>query len=167
MSSSPRVGKLPRRRNGKEQACEPCRLAKIACDHSLPVCHRCIRRKVPSKCVYLPAPMTRPGPDYRTRSEPVSSLTALPPTSSSDSNSPVIALAKPRSQDDVAKPTPESGPFIKSGGFFGEHSPILLGSTPPTTMRAINPRKSVFHERIPNSFASLLPRSLIYRLGVV
>lgn len=29
---------LPRRRNGKQQACEPCRKAKIACDHSLPVC---------------------------------------------------------------------------------------------------------------------------------
>jgi hypothetical protein len=46
---------LPRRRNGKQQACEPCRKAKIACDHVLPVCERCRRRKVVEKCVYLKA----------------------------------------------------------------------------------------------------------------
>jgi len=50
---------VPRRRNGKQQACEPCRKAKIACDHGLPVCERCRRRKVPGKCVYVDAPLTR------------------------------------------------------------------------------------------------------------
>lgn len=47
------------RRNGKEKACEPCRKGKLACDHSVPVCSRCIRRKITSKCVYHPAPMTK------------------------------------------------------------------------------------------------------------
>ncbi len=55
--SSRGSGVLPRRRNGKQQACEPCRKAKIACDHSLPQCHRCSRRKIAHKCEYLDAPM--------------------------------------------------------------------------------------------------------------
>lgn len=50
---------LPKRRNGKSQACEPCRKRKSACDHTLPVCMRCRHRKTTADCVYLPAPMTR------------------------------------------------------------------------------------------------------------
>lgn len=42
-----------RRRNGKQQACEPCRKRKLACDHDYPTCHRCQRRKIPQQCVYL------------------------------------------------------------------------------------------------------------------
>src|SRR5277367_4626713 len=49
----------PRRRNGRPQACEPCRKRKIACDHTLPVCQRCKRRKTASACIYLAAPMTQ------------------------------------------------------------------------------------------------------------
>lgn len=52
--------KLPRRRNGKEQACEPCRKAKMRCDHSLPVCQNCKRRNITEKCIYVEAPQTRP-----------------------------------------------------------------------------------------------------------
>lgn len=32
------------RRNGKTQACEPCRRRKVACDHGYPVCRRCRKR---------------------------------------------------------------------------------------------------------------------------
>ena len=42
-----------RRRNGKQQACEPCRKRKLACDHDYPTCHRCQRRKISQDCVYL------------------------------------------------------------------------------------------------------------------
>lgn len=42
-----------RRRNGRRQACEPCRSRKVACDHSLPTCQRCRTRKTTDKCVYL------------------------------------------------------------------------------------------------------------------
>lgn len=51
---------LPRRRNGKEQACEPCRKAKMRCDHTLPVCQNCRRRNITDRCVYVEAPQTRP-----------------------------------------------------------------------------------------------------------
>jgi hypothetical protein len=47
------------RRNGKKQACEPCRKGKLACDHGSPFCGRCTRRKTTSVCIYHPAPMTR------------------------------------------------------------------------------------------------------------
>ncbi|KAF2453934.1 hypothetical protein BDY21DRAFT_292085, partial [Lineolata rhizophorae] len=47
------------RRNGKLQACEPCRKAKLRCDHVMPVCGRCARLRKAPRCVYHPAPMTR------------------------------------------------------------------------------------------------------------
>ncbi|KAH7304040.1 hypothetical protein B0I35DRAFT_445758 [Stachybotrys elegans] len=42
-----------RRPNGRLQACDPCRLRKVACDHTLPVCRRCLKRKQEAQCVYL------------------------------------------------------------------------------------------------------------------
>lgn len=53
------------RRNGKQQACEPCRELKIACDHTRPHCRRCVSKQAEGSCVYHPAPMTkkRPVPD--------------------------------------------------------------------------------------------------------
>lgn len=49
----------PLRRNGKQQACEPCRKGKLACDHAYPFCGRCTRRKTTARCIYHPAPMTK------------------------------------------------------------------------------------------------------------
>ena len=51
-----------RRRNGKQQACEPCRKGKLACGHERPFCQRCVRRKITSRCEYHPAPMTKTRP---------------------------------------------------------------------------------------------------------
>ena len=48
-----------RRRNGKKLSCENYRKSKLACDHTLPVCGRCVRRKCREPCVYHPAPMTK------------------------------------------------------------------------------------------------------------
>ncbi|TVY65620.1 hypothetical protein LSUE1_G008261 [Lachnellula suecica] len=110
-----------RRRNGKQQACEPCRKAKIACDHSLPVCERCKRRKVAERCVYLDAPMTRPAPGFLS-SPPGIEIRRGPerhqslPTPSTSTSAPSIASPPPSKS--VRSPAP-SGPFIKSGGFFG------------------------------------------------
>lgn len=47
------------RRNGKPQSCEPCRKTKVKCDHGLPICGRCIQRKIQHRCEYHPAPMTQ------------------------------------------------------------------------------------------------------------
>ncbi len=44
---------IPRRRNGRTQACEPCRRRKVSCGHEVPVCLRCRRRNTASDCVYV------------------------------------------------------------------------------------------------------------------
>ncbi|CEJ85165.1 hypothetical protein VHEMI03690 [[Torrubiella] hemipterigena] len=44
---------VPRRRNGRPQACEPCHKRKVACDHRLPVCSRCKRGGITEQCVYI------------------------------------------------------------------------------------------------------------------
>ncbi|UKZ52680.1 hypothetical protein TrVGV298_006461 [Trichoderma virens] len=46
----------PKRKNGRPQACEPCRRRKVACDHRIPVCSRCRRGGISEKCVYLAQP---------------------------------------------------------------------------------------------------------------
>ena len=117
MSSRNGLGTLPRRRNGKQQACEPCRKAKIACDHSLPVCDRCKRRKVASKCVYLAAPMTRPASEGNRRESETTRLN-FPPTPKTTSSTITSPRASIQTESSV-RPNPESGPFVRSGGFFG------------------------------------------------
>lgn len=47
------------RRNGKLQACEPCRKGKMKCDHMMPTCGRCARRNRPEQCYYHEAPLTK------------------------------------------------------------------------------------------------------------
>ncbi|KAH8804786.1 hypothetical protein F5884DRAFT_822734 [Xylogone sp. PMI_703] len=114
MSSGNDVSSLPRRRNGKQRACEPCRKAKIACDHSLPICLRCRRKGLSSKCCYLDAPMTR---------------RAAPPQNSVDTTSapPVrVETAVEQQQSlpspDISRPSLTRDPQTaasKPAGFFG------------------------------------------------
>ncbi|EFQ25636.1 hypothetical protein CGRA01v4_02309 [Colletotrichum graminicola] len=40
------------RKNGRLQACDPCRRRKVACDHSRPVCSNCKRRRRAEPCEY-------------------------------------------------------------------------------------------------------------------
>lgn len=40
-------------------ACEPCRKAKLACDHTQPVCARCRSGNRPRSCIYRAAPFKR------------------------------------------------------------------------------------------------------------
>ncbi|KAH6643666.1 hypothetical protein C7974DRAFT_407390 [Boeremia exigua] len=47
------------RRNGKLQACEPCRKGKLRCDHMMPHCGRCVKKGKSDRCVYHPAPLTK------------------------------------------------------------------------------------------------------------
>ncbi|KAJ0426745.1 hypothetical protein BJY00DRAFT_297742 [Aspergillus carlsbadensis] len=56
------------RKNGQQPSCEPCRTSKLRCDHTTPVCQRCIARNRAEQCVYHPCPLTRPR-DTRQRKE--------------------------------------------------------------------------------------------------
>jgi hypothetical protein len=57
------------RRNGKLQACEPCRKGKMRCDHMMPICGRCAKRSKPDQCVYHPAPLTKAPNPHDTNSD--------------------------------------------------------------------------------------------------
>ncbi|KAI0148657.1 hypothetical protein GGR57DRAFT_505123 [Xylariaceae sp. FL1272] len=60
-----------RRRNGRPQACEPCRKRKVACDHSQPICERCIKRRQVGDCVYVLSPGSpKPAIESRCPSSP-------------------------------------------------------------------------------------------------
>ena len=48
---------VPKRYNGNQQVCEPCRKWRVWCDHSTPVCGRWRCRRVTSECAYDPSPM--------------------------------------------------------------------------------------------------------------
>lgn len=57
------------RRNGKLQACEPCRRGKLRCDHMMPTCGRCAKRGKPDQCLYHPAPLTKASTSHKANSE--------------------------------------------------------------------------------------------------
>ncbi|KAL4866037.1 hypothetical protein BDV12DRAFT_187750 [Aspergillus spectabilis] len=48
------------RKNGQQPSCEPCRTSKLRCDHTVPVCQRCIARQRADQCIYHPCPLTKP-----------------------------------------------------------------------------------------------------------
>ncbi|KAL2812994.1 hypothetical protein BJX63DRAFT_395390, partial [Aspergillus granulosus] len=56
------------RKNGQQPSCEPCRTSKLRCDHSKPICQRCVARNRADQCVYHPCPLTKPR-DTRQRKE--------------------------------------------------------------------------------------------------
>ncbi|CCF40017.1 hypothetical protein CH063_10692, partial [Colletotrichum higginsianum] len=75
------------RKNGRPQACEPCRKRKVACDHAQPVCNRCRKSKRPGEaCEYIlgdsPAPRDAP-------------RTTRPRESRRSSRAPSLPLAAP------------------------------------------------------------------------
>ncbi|CZR53186.1 uncharacterized protein PAC_03064 [Phialocephala subalpina] len=96
------------RRNGKKQACEPCRKGKLACDHGAPFCGRCVRRKTTARCFYHPAPMTK-----SRDSEPLPSPRQTPSVASSNNTqrqSPQTAGAPERCPTQAAIPRNPTAP---------------------------------------------------------
>ncbi|KAK1148503.1 hypothetical protein N8T08_009508 [Aspergillus melleus] len=107
-----------RRRNGKPASCEPCRKDKVRCDHVLPVCSRCRRRKIASRCFYHPAPLTRPTAHATDDGAPVSNAaparaTYTPATTTSPSPEGINSQTEEpfcTSATDKALPTGYLGP---------------------------------------------------------
>lgn len=76
--SAPIAGPLVTRRNGKTQACEPCRRRKVACDHGYPVCRRCRRRpNGESTCYYVSTDQNTRSAGSTTPHQP-SDVTSMP-----------------------------------------------------------------------------------------
>lgn len=82
------------RKNGLPSSCEPCRKSKLRCDHQIPVCGRCTRRKKSGQCIYRPS-STRP-------------------VSTGPSRSPVAEDAPRPSLDHAAQPIWENRAITRS-----------------------------------------------------
>ncbi|KLU89874.1 hypothetical protein, variant [Magnaporthiopsis poae ATCC 64411] len=118
---------VPRRRNGRQQACEPCRKRKLACDHSLPSCQRCRRRNAEAGCVYL---ITGTSSSSAARRSATISAKAVPPGRHTPSSarhaapSPRPSTSGPLEGDREESPTPMSPPTscCDSPGYLGPTS---------------------------------------------
>jgi hypothetical protein len=104
-----------RRRNGLLAACEPCRKAKVRCDLAScngNVCSRCKKRKDPSRCVVLDAPMTqRKGAATKTKSPvPRPSPVTSPVAPGLLSNTPISMTSSAQER------------FKETSGFLGSTS---------------------------------------------
>ncbi|KID83511.1 Transcription factor, fungi [Metarhizium guizhouense ARSEF 977] len=73
-------GSAPRRRNGRQQACEPCRKRKVACDHQLPVCSRCRRGNIMDSCIYVIDQQPQKRLKFTPPASPSPRLATQPPT---------------------------------------------------------------------------------------
>ncbi|KAH7310917.1 hypothetical protein B0I35DRAFT_358349 [Stachybotrys elegans] len=120
---------LVTRRNGKLQACEPCRRRKVACDHEYPVCRRCRRRpNGEAMCHYLT-------PDQESGPGPVeSSGPRRPPTAASV---PVARSTSPQQTNRHIEPNDRiwSSPAARApAGFFGSISILAAYLETETTL---------------------------------
>jgi hypothetical protein len=80
------TGTMPRRRNGRRPACEPCRRRKVACDQRAPACSRCLRQGVSGSCVYMVG-------QIRPRRPHIGLTQRLPEVSTQDRTADVPALS--------------------------------------------------------------------------
>ncbi|KAI0451749.1 hypothetical protein F5B21DRAFT_485977 [Xylaria acuta] len=80
---SPRALNGKYRRNGKLQSCEPCRKSKLKCDHVVPTCSRCVKRKCAEKCVYHPNPLTK-------KRQTAEKVPLTPATTINEETSPIV-----------------------------------------------------------------------------
>ncbi|KAI9744750.1 MAG: hypothetical protein M1818_001675 [Claussenomyces sp. TS43310] len=121
---SSQLRSVPVRRNGRLQACEPCRKRKLACDHGLPVCHRCQKRKKPSECVYLAAPLTLSSAKNHTRPSLTGPpATEAPSTTNHQQCSTYRAVGGPKRPGKVLEQAPRSSHlFTTPNNYFGSTS---------------------------------------------
>lgn len=97
------------RRNEAMASCEPCRKRKARCDHRQPVCGDCARRGFHFRCVYHPAPMSKPRrPKRRTATATSSSQT----DEATPSSAPTQGLPLPTSSAEAAAATAGQEVFL-------------------------------------------------------
>ncbi|KAL7934349.1 hypothetical protein V8C35DRAFT_302343 [Trichoderma chlorosporum] len=77
MESSSTHGSPPlQRQNGRLQACNPCRMRKVSCDHALPVCGRCLRKNRQRECNYSAGARSRRHVRRMSRASPAPTQTS-------------------------------------------------------------------------------------------
>lgn len=111
------------------QGCKPCRSRKVACDHTRPVCRRCIKRKQERSCLYMvPNEVPRPTSVVQihrrsTRSSSPHGSPTLSPLSST-----IPALAKQGNETPSSAPTGYLG-YTSYSSVYKETESILMRST--------------------------------------
>ncbi|KAE8452858.1 hypothetical protein EG329_013130 [Mollisiaceae sp. DMI_Dod_QoI] len=147
------------RRNGKKQACEPCRKGKLACDHGVPFCGRCVRRKTTSRCIYHPNPMTKvrgsepPLSPRETRS--VASSNTIQNTSLQTIRAPDQCTSQPGIPRDHAGPRPQN---VGVACNTTQRRPSAVDGSPPGQPKAgwqeaVYPRSAKYYG--PTSFSAI------------
>lgn len=162
---------LRRRRNGTQQACEPCRKSKLRCDHSIPICGRCKRRKVVSECKYEPSPSKSMRPDIGTSP-------SVSPARSTRKSSPPLPLEHQNDYEIFAA----GSPYVQKcpNGFLGPtaYSAIFLEQQGKLDLGLLDPCKS-YHKHangaghgrlshdisVPHDVAAHEPNAAAVRLG--
>ncbi|GIK05322.1 hypothetical protein Aspvir_009429 [Aspergillus viridinutans] len=113
-----------KRRNGQLPSCEPCRKSKLGCDHSTPICNRCLRRGRTNECFYHPAPLTRPRQHNATvhsqnqdpsASDSIRDLSVSSTVSGSSATYHPAPLTKPRERKAAAIRKPRQKPTHSPG----------------------------------------------------
>ncbi|KAI1445062.1 hypothetical protein F5Y02DRAFT_408603 [Annulohypoxylon stygium] len=80
------------------RSCEPCRRSKLRCDHVVPACGRCVRRRCVDQCIYHPNPLTQ------TRRKG-SRTPPTPVTSTNDESSVIIARSIETPSSETEEPS--------------------------------------------------------------
>lgn len=143
------VSPLVTRRNGKTQACEPCRRRKVACDHTYPVCRRCRKRpNGESTCYYA-------SPDQGTRfaestisREPVHGISALDSRSAEVSfqasrhvgpDDRIWSSPAARAPQGFFGPTSLSAAYLETESNLAARGPSVIVPDSPTNSTAPSP----------------------------
>ena len=165
-------GAIPKRRNGKQQACEPCRKSKQRCDHTTPICTRCKRRRVASECRYEPSPTKISSP--KPNPSPARSIIKKVPKSN-----PTVDLHQPDSYEIFVA----GSPYVQKcpNGYLGPtaYSAIFLEHQGKLDLGHLDPCRSYskgsddarvcehsHHFSVPHSVHCHTPNGTAIRLGM-
>ncbi|OLN97269.1 hypothetical protein CCHL11_07721 [Colletotrichum chlorophyti] len=122
MDSMQTTPRLLYRKNGRPQACEPCRKRKVACDHAQPICSRCRKSKRPGEaCEYILNGSTVP------RESPRQARLKESRHESRALSSPVASLLSPK--------FPEARPGLAAASVSTTESTSTTPPSRPTTIR--------------------------------
>lgn len=147
------------RRNGKLQACEPCRKGKLRCDHMMPNCGRCAKRGKPDQCVYHPAPLTKaPSDDAHPEkcSPRLNSFSATYQTSSTreiGTDDGIHVAKRARMSDGAKTPSLTDAVSLRAGqstytAFEGLSKPLLGGCARPDAFEYDNRAGLLSHSAV-------------------
>ncbi|PGH14178.1 hypothetical protein AJ80_06047 [Polytolypa hystricis UAMH7299] len=130
------------RKNGRPTSCEPCRISKVRCDHTTPICGRCEARGLSSNCYYHPAPLTRPRGSNTPRSTRNRKASRRADSDHQGSVRQESTPISPATTDGGTVNSTIQNSYLGSTSFLSVFSESFRGvSTPSSSMRPIERKK--------------------------